>query len=79
MPTQEQINKMNILTISVSDHIGQVLIEDSNQEIKRLESQFPDSSWEVNFSKWLYEYDSTEDGHNPTELSEGYCWVIRKQ
>lgn len=65
------------LNVAMCDHIGQVRIHEAQGEIDRLESQFPNSKWKMDFTPFLYEYDSTEAGPHETELSEGYCWIVR--
>ena len=68
---------MATLFTTMTNNIGQIKIEDSDNEIKRLEKSFPNTKWRKDFSEFIYVVDeSDEDVNNPCELKDGYCWVV---
>jgi len=67
---------MKTLYTNISDHIGQVKIEEAQAEIDRMNKQDPNRNWRADDSEFLYCYDETdEDVHNPATLSPGYVWI----
>jgi hypothetical protein len=68
-----------ILEISVHDNIGQVKLESADAEIERL-NRNNNGIWIKDFSLEMFCYDETDyNVSNPTPLSSGYCWIIRKR
>jgi hypothetical protein len=70
---------MKRLEISVCDNIGQVKLESADAEIERL-NRDNNGIWIKDFSSEMFCYDETDyNVSNPTPLSSGYCWIIRKR
>ena len=63
---------------TVSRNSGQYRIEDADVEIERLNSQETRNGvWEKDFSPNMFVMDESDSNmSNPTQLSEGFCWVI---
>lgn len=68
---------MKTLYTTMFNNIGQMRIEIADNEIKHMESQFPNTKWRKDFSEFIYvEDESDENVSNPCKLKDGYCWVV---
>lgn len=57
-------------------HIGQVRVENAQQEIRRLNAQ-TSKKWKADFSDYLFCEDETDEHiHNPCRRDKGYCWIV---
>lgn len=65
----------NTIYRDMVDHIGQMDVKLADNEVIRMENQFPNTKWRKDFSQFLE--DNDWDCPRPSELKDGYCWVVR--
>lgn len=70
------MSEKNTIVCSMSDHIGQMTMQDADEEIHKLKAESK-GEYVKDISPYLEEYDDTKDMGTGV-LTLGNCWVVKK-